>query len=296
MGSCIVEELLRQGHEPTLMVRPGSEKKVWQPGKVTMINGTLQDHGAIDKTLAGAEAVIYLVGIIREFPSTGMTFEELHFRSAKRVIDAAVKCGVKRFILMSALGVKPDGIDYQKTKFLAEQYLKNSRLDWTIFRPSLIFGDPKGKIEFCTQLKKDMLSLPLPAPAFFPGLNPWKAGQFYFSPIHVTDVARVFVKALELPGASSKTFELGGPDILSWFRVVKTIAAAYGKKKWLIPVPALGVKSAAFLLDRFSWFPVTRDQITMLLEGNTCESGHVFKIFEIEPTPFAVENLKYLEE
>lgn len=296
MGSYIVEELLRCGHEPTLMVRSGSEKKVTQPGQVTIISGSLQDLGAIDKTLDGAEVVIYLVGIIREFPSTGMIFEELHFRSAKRVIDAAVKQGVKRFILMSALGVKPDGTDYQKTKFLAEQYLKNSGLDWTIFRPSLIFGDPRGKIEFCTQLKKDMLSLPLPAPAFFPRLNLRKAGQFFFSPIHVTDVARVFVKALEMPGAGGNTFELGGPDILSWNRMVKTIAAAYGKKKWLVPVPAWGVKSAAFLLDRFFWFPVTGDQITMLMEGNACESGSVFKIFEIEPTPFSVKNLKYLGE
>lgn len=297
VGCYLVEELLQQGHEVTLMVRQESAvKNIKQQGYVKLINGLLQDQSAIQKTITGAEVIIYLAGIIREFPSNGASFEELHFQSAKRVIDEARNQGVNRFILMSALGVKPGGTEYQKTKFLAEEYLKAKELDWTIFRPALIFGDPKGKVEFCTQLKKDMLSLPFPAPAFFSKFNVWKAGQFLFSPIHVTDVAKIFVKALDHPGTSRKVFELGGPDIISWNQILTTICKAWGKKKWRVPVPAWGIKMVASIFDRFSWFPVSKDQITMLMEGSYCKSNLIQEIFKVELIPFTKTSLKYIKD
>jgi hypothetical protein len=83
-----------------------------------------------------------------------------------------------------------DKQSHQISKYLAEEYLKFSNIDWTIFRPSLIFGDPRGgdRPEFCSQIKKDMLSLPFPAPNFYPGLNPMNAGKFVMSPIHIKNV------------------------------------------------------------------------------------------------------------
>ncbi|GIT40804.1 MAG: hypothetical protein Ct9H300mP9_6540 [Candidatus Neomarinimicrobiota bacterium] len=89
-------------------------------------------------------------------------------------MDQCKELGIDRFILMSANGVRPDGTGYQKTKWLAEQYLMNTDLKWTIFRPSLIFGDPRGsnRPEFCTQLKKDLIRLPIPAPLFHDGIVP----------------------------------------------------------------------------------------------------------------------------
>ena len=110
----------------------------------------------------------------------------------------AKKLNVKRFILMSANGVCENGTGYQSTKFRAEEYLKDSGLDWTIFRPSLIFGDSNGKQEFCKQLRDDMLSLPFPGPLFFDGLNIFNAGKFKMSPIHVKDVSQIFIKSLSL--------------------------------------------------------------------------------------------------
>jgi len=109
----------------------------------------------------------------------------LHFHGAKRCIDAAKELKINRFILMSANGVKKMGTGYQSTKMLAEEYLKIANLDYTIFRPSLVFGDPRGddRPGFCSQLKKDMLSLPFPAPIFHTGLNPFKAGNFALSSI-----------------------------------------------------------------------------------------------------------------
>jgi NADH dehydrogenase len=74
-----------------------------------------------------------------------------------------------------------------------------------------------------------------------------------------------------------------------------TIAKAYEKKKWTIPMPAFAIKIAASFLGRFAWFPITKDQITMLLEGNVCDSSETFNVFNIEQTPFNTETLHYLK-
>jgi uncharacterized protein YbjT (DUF2867 family) len=295
VGSYIVDELISQGMEVSLMVREGSENKLLQKKKCRIIKGDIDDEIAIDETLNGCGAVIYAIGIIREFPSRGITYENLHFKGAKRCIDAAKEKGINRFILMSANGAKIDGTGYQSTKYNSEEYLKLAGLDYTIFRPSLIFGDPRGnnRPEFCTQLKKDMLSLPFPAPNFHKGLNPLKAGDFAMSPIHVKDVASIFVKSIEESSLGNKAYALGGKTYF-WEEIIKIISSAYGKKKWTIPTPALIIQGIAFLLDRFRWFPITKDQITMLLESNVCESGEVFRLLDINPILFSSESLSYL--
>jgi NADH dehydrogenase len=210
------------------------------------------------------------------------------------VIHNAETLGVKRFILMSANGVDPNGTKYQSTKWLAEQVLKGSTLDWTIFRPSFIFGDPKGKIEFCTQLRDDMLSLPIPAPLFHRGLIPKNAGEFKMSPIHVKNVATFFVNSLANESTFGQTYELGGPENFTWKQLIKQIATGSGKTKWTMPAPVFPIKFVAGALDRFSFFPITKDQLTMLLEGNTCDSKELFEEFKIDPIPMNKDTLNYL--
>ena len=275
-------------------MRPGSEYKVFQPDKCKINIGDIRDLKTIEITLKDTDAVIYNIGIIRQFPKKGITFEAIHFEGAKHCIDVANHLGIKRFILMSANGVKFDGTIYQSTKFLADQYLKNTELEWTIFRPSLIFGDPKGKQEFCSQLRDDMLSLPLPAPLFFEGLIPWAAGQFEMSPIHIKDVASIFVKALDMEKTIGKIYELGGSESYNWIELIDIISESSRKKKWKIPAPVIPIKIAASIFERFPFFPITKDQLTMLLEGNTCDSTIAFKDFEVDPISFSIENLEYL--
>ena len=94
-----------------------------------------------------------------------ITYDKLHFDGAKLVIDLCKKHHIDRFIMMSANGVKSNGTGYQRTKYDADIHLKNNIKNWTIIRPSLVFGPPMGK-KFCSELKKDMLSLPFPANVF----------------------------------------------------------------------------------------------------------------------------------
>ena len=296
VGEYILNELISNNYKPYTLVRFGSEDKIKDVDKVNIITGNLENPTAIEQTLMNTQVVIYNVGIIREFKSWDITFEKLHFEYLKKVIDIAKNLNVERFILMSANGVKEDGTAYQTTKLKAEEYLKSSGLKWTIFRPSLIFGDSEGKQEFCKQLKKDMLSLPFPAPLFHEGVLPFNAGMFKMSPVHVKDVAKIFVSSISLEGSIGKVYELGGEE-KTWKEIIKLISKASGKDKFFIPAPVFPIKILATFFDRFGWFPISRDQLTMLLEGNVCSGREAFDFFNIEePIEFDLESLNYLSD
>jgi uncharacterized protein YbjT (DUF2867 family) len=294
VGSYVVDELIAGGHHPRLLVRPGSEGRSPESGNADSVSGDLTDTAAIMRCLEGADAAIYLVGLLREFPDRGITFDELHQHAAERTMRAAEEQGVSRFVLMSANGVRADGTAYQATKYAAEEALRSTNLDWTVFRPSVIFGDPRGRMEFCTQLRRDIIDSPLPAPLFYGGLNPFGAGSFQLAPVHVHDVGRAFVYALQRPETIGRTLELCGPDRLTWKEILTTIAAAVGKTKLMLPAPAVAIQAVASILDSQPWFPITRDQLAMLLEGNVCSEPGAFDLLGIRPTPFGVESLAYL--
>jgi NADH dehydrogenase len=116
------------------------------------------------------------------------------------------------------------------------------------------------------------------------------------SPVHVQDVAAAFVGALSREETYRRTYCLGGARTLSWKQILETIAEAAGKRKLMWPVPAIGVGLAAALLERFPWFPITRDQITMLLQGNVCEDTEIFELLGIIPIGFDSASLDYLRQ
>ncbi|QVL49049.1 MAG: NAD(P)H-binding protein [Thiocapsa sp.] len=294
VGTNISRHLIDAGHRPRLLVRPGSEQKVAQPEHCDIVLGDVADPPALDRCLEGSDAVIYLIGILREFPSRGITFDALQRVGVEDTIAAAKGQGVDRFILMSANGVHVEGTSYQRSKALAEAALKASGLRWTIFRPSVIFGDPDGRMEFCSQLKKDIIDSPMPAPLFYSGLFPKNAGGFELAPVHIDDVAAACVLAVNESRTESQTYSLCGPARLSWKAILTTIAAASGKTKLMLPAPAMAIKATASLLDRYPWFPISRDQIQMLMEGNVCFENDSFARLGLTPTPFGVDQLGYL--
>ncbi len=297
VGSYIVDALLQAGHELRVLTRPGSEHKLSPDPNCTAVPGDVANEVHIRDCLTGTEAAIYLIGILRELPQQGITFDAMQRRGAERTIAVAEELGVNRFLLMSANGVDAaapeDQTPYQTTKLAAEDRLKHSSLQWTIFRPSVIFGPPRGRMEFCTQLKAELIDSPLPAPLFFAGLSPLDAGGFQLAPVHVEDVAAAFAAALTREDAIGQTYALCGPDNRSWKEILKTLAQVSGKSKLMLPAPALVLEPVAALLGRFSWFPVTRDQLRMLLSGNTCIDDGLARL-EINARPFDQVTLSYL--
>lgn len=294
VGGYLVDALLEARHDLTLLVRPGSEAKVRQKDRVRTVSGDIADPASLAAVLDGCDAVIYNVGILREIPADNVTFEGTQYEGVVRTVDAAKQAGVNRLLLMSANGVKSPGTAYQETKFRAEQYAMQSGLDVTVLRPSVIFGDPRGTMEFATQLCRDMVRPPLPAVAFFSGASPSR-GAVVMSPVHIEDVAAAFVAALEDERSIGQMLSLGGPESLTWAEMVRRIAAATGKSKLILPMPIAVMRAAATLLDRLPAFPVTRDQLTMLEEGNVATPEALTWLTGREPKAFSAENLAYLK-
>jgi NADH dehydrogenase len=295
VGEYLIDHLLGAGHTLSLLVRSGSENKIRQADGCRLVSGDPGSQEAIDATIDGCDAVIYCIGILREFPRRGITFEELQYRAVVRVIESAKTHGISRFLLMSANGVKPQGTSYQETKFRAEEYLKQSGAAFTIFRPSVIFGDPRGKMEIATQLYRDMVDPPIPAIGFFTGLNP-REGQLMMSPVHVAAVAQAVVTAIEDPATIDQTYVLAGPETLSWSEMIRRVARAAGRDKCLLPMPIGLMKLGAILLDWLPLFPVTHDQLTMLGEGNSADPADLEALIGSAGKAFVPENLDYLAD
>jgi len=283
VGSYLVDALADAGHEIRLLVRPGSEHKVRKGAQ--RVAGDVSSTAALQDTLEGCDAVIYCVGLLREFPRRGITFKTTQYQGVVDTVAAAKKVGVNRLLLMSAIGVKDPGTKYQSTKRRAEVHALESGLDVTVLRPSVIFGDPRGTMEFATQLNRDMVRPPLPAVNF---------GGVRMSPVHVEDVAAAFVAALEDRGTIGKTLELAGPEILGWGDMVQRIASATGKSKIMLSMPLWLMKTGATLFDWLPFYPVTRDQLIMLGEGNTGSSETLEKLIARRARAFSADELRYL--
>ena len=286
VGNVVVKELLAQGHTVRTLVRRGSEKKLQERERVEIAPGDCLDHEALEAAAAGCEAVIHLVGIIREFPGRGITFEQVHVQATRNVVDAAKAAGARRYLHMSALGARPEPADpYHVTNFQADQYVTKSGLSYTIFRPSVIYGPEDQSINLFARHIRRL--------AFFPIIGD---GTYQLQPVPVWTVARAFVLALELPPAEKKIYEVGGPEPLTYNEVIDTIAKVLGRKIKKIHQPVWCMSFAAQLCGRFRWFPLTPGQLRMLLEGSTCDPKAFFEDFGLSPEHFQEGLASYLKE
>ena len=287
VGAAMVNHLAAAGHELVLLARTPSA--VDAPRGARVVPGDVFSPD-LAENMGGCDAAINLIGIIRQFPARGITFEKLHVEAARVMVDAMKKAGVRRYLHMSANGARPDGISlYHRTKSRAEAYVKSSGLDWTIFRPSLIFGDPGEKIEFCKQLYLNFRAAPV-IPMF-------GNGNYRLQPVHVADVARAFAAAAEKPETAGRIFHLGGDVTYSYREILNMIFLGAGKQpRPKLPVPWFLARPFVALLGRFPAFPATAEQIDMLLEGNTIAENDFKNTFGIAPIPFTVENLAYLKK
>jgi len=294
VGSYLVDALLTAGHKPSLLVREDSVNKLRNADHCRISYGDISSAEAIRSTLGECDALIYNIGILKEKRSQGISFEELQFRGVARVVEASKSLGVSRVLLMSANGVKQPGTAYQETKYRAEELVRESGLAATVFRPSVIFGDSHGLQEISSQLYNDLVRPPIPAVGFHTGRSP-KGNDVVMSPVHVKDVADAFANALMDASTIGKTFILGGPDVLTWSEMIRRIAATVGRNKRILPMPIGVMKFGAKLFDWLPFYPATRDQLTMLAEGNAADSADIEALIQRPPLAFVPENLAYLK-
>jgi len=289
-----VRKLLTAGYRVHLPVRQGNPLRYQETDLVSVQVLSEFDEASLRTAVANSDTVIYNIGIIREHPAQGITYRTLHQELPQMIIDLSIESGVERFILMSANGVEQQLTGYQRTKLAAEKYLQQSHLQWTIIRPSVIFGDPGNHQEFTTDLVRRIIQKPLPAPSFFSVIGK-QPDTLKMSPVHAADVARIITCILPLHRYHNRILSLGGDRICHWNAILKEIGTVLKHRKLRLPVPIELLQLLAELLDWLPGFPITRDQLRMLKAGNVCDSRDLFQDLELDPIPFTATNLDYLK-
>ncbi|MBI1722673.1 MAG: complex I NDUFA9 subunit family protein, partial [Gemmatimonadetes bacterium] len=276
VGSHVVQKLLRHDHEVRILSRHPETAGWLRDRGIEVVAGDLEDQASLRALVAGAEAVVHLVGIIVELG--GQTYQRVHVGGTRNVVGAARETGVRRFVHMSALGARPnpEATPYHRTKAAAEDVMRTSGLSHAILRPSLIAGPGSPPLKMMV----DMLRLSPVIPVI-------GDGKYQLQPVDAEDVAEVFAVAVERHDLQG-TFDIAGPEPLTYHQMLDQLEQALGVKRRRVAVPVGMVRFAAnagMALPNLN--PITPDQLTMLLEGSTTANNATLSVFGVAPRRFA---------
>src|SRR3989337_911093 len=277
VGSNLMKELLKQGLQVRCLGRNPDRADALKKAGAELVKGDITDKDSIAKALEDdkVEAAVHLVGILAE---TGKaTFEAIHTQGTRNMVEACKSKGIKRFIHLSALGTRSNArSQYHKTKWEAEEIIRASGLDYTIFRPSVIFG----KEDKFTNLFAGIIKI---SPfIMIPG-----NGQNKMQPVSVKNLDSAMTMAIQNSKHTNKTYEIAGPEKLTFDHIIDTICRVMGKTRLKIHIPMPLMRPGALIAECiFPKPPITRDQLLMLEEDNITENNALESVFGIKPVGF----------
>lgn len=282
VGSYVVPELAASGHRVVALVRsPAAGEAVRRrlpaafAGSVDLRVGDVLDPATLGAALVDVDAVVHLVAIPRDW-NGGKDLLRVNLDGTRNVIAAMQQAGVRRLVHLGALGVEDrEELHYAKSKARAEAAVRESGLDWTILRPSLLFGPRDGFFNIVA----DLVRVPVPVVPV-PG-----NGKSRFQPIHVGDVALCARLALERPDTAGRSFDLGGPRFWTYREITEEVARALGKQRAIVPMPIPLIRLVAGTAEalRLRFFPVATDQLRQLALDNVGALDAVHGAFGFVP-------------
>ena len=242
----------------------------------TVRTGDVTERATLAGALEGVDAVLHLVAIPRDW-SAGQELRLVNTEGTRNMLEAARAAGVRRFIHQGALGVEDDpSLHYASSKAKAEALVAASGLDWTILKPSLLWGERDGFFNVIADLVR-----------ISPGVVPVPAGaRSRFQPMWVGDLARIVVHAVRDPATVGQVFELGGPRYWTYAEMVREVLRGMGARRAIAPVPQPFIRLIAGTSEAVRLpFPVATDQLRQLARDNITEIGAVERAFGWEPRP-----------
>ena len=225
---------------------------------VELVAGDVTDPASLRAALDGADTVVHLVAIRQGAPEQ---FQRVMIDGTRNLLAAAKEAGVRRFVHMSALGTSAetkDLVPYYGAKWATEQEVKASGLEYVIFRPSFVFGTDGGILPTFAKIAKLAPVTPITG-----------SGRQRIQPIWVDDVGSYFSKAVDNEAAANRTFELGGPEAVSWNEFWTRLKRARGSNRPSVHIPMSVMKLNALVTERLPGnIPLTRDLLKMLDAGD----------------------------
>ena len=241
-----------------------------------LVQGDMTDGESLRRSVEGAEVVVHLVAIRQGGEEE---FQRVMEQGTRELVAAAQQAGVRRFVLMSALGTSEetkDLVPYYRAKWAQEQTLRAAGLEHVIFRPSFVFARDGGILPTFRKLAKLTPVTPIIG-----------SGQQRIQPIWIDDVGSYFAQSVDLPEAANRLFELGGPDVVSWNEFWQRLKRALGQRRPSVHVPTRLMRVNALVTERLPGnIPLTRDLLTMLEHGdNVVTNDDAVQTFGLELVP-----------
>lgn len=278
LGRAIVSRLVQANFRPLVLVRPGKPFRL--PAKfkdqVTVLYGDADrlDLLKSELTKRNVVGIIYSIGLIRESYFSGAKFMDYHYSWAKFAVDLATRLQISKFVYISANGIDRARAQYARTKLMAESYVKRSQLNYTIVRPGLILGSDRSP-HFMNKLKLLVRFKLVPL---------IDGGNYSIQPVFRDDVAEVVVKSLDDMQLNRTTVTLCGPEQVTFKELLHRTAAHYGVKISTFSFPAFLIHPFAKLFRKFPLFPISDEQLELLLAGNTYpDAGKIWAALNITP-------------
>ena len=277
VGPRVANSIVDAGHEVRVLERkPGSWKKAGIRCQEA-VQGDVTDPDGLRRGVEGVDVVVHLVAIRQ---GSREQFERVMIQGTRNLIEASEQAGIRRFVLMSALGTSEetkDLVPYYNAKWAEEQDVKASGLEHVIFRPSFIFGREGGILPTFRKLAR-----------LAPITGVIGSGEQRIQPIWIDDVGAYFAAAIDKPEAANRTFELGGPDVVSWNEFWQRLRATLGiRRRPMVHLPTRLMRIPAAVTERLPGnIPLTRDLLTMLEAGdNVVTNDDAVRTFQLPLVP-----------
>lgn len=284
VGRSVVRALCRAGKPVRVLVRRADAavaRALRAETGCTIVAGSVTDPGSLGAAMEQVTEVVHLVGIIME--RGNQTFARIHDEGTGHVVAACRAAGVRRLVHMSASGTRAHAVSpYHRTKWRGECAVRGSGLDWTIFRPAVIYGPGDG---FCSVLRLPMIPpLRWLTWGFVPMIGD---GSTLMQPVHVEEVAAAMVRSLDVPAAVGKTYELGGVS-LPFRTLLLRLAEEAGVRIHPVAVPEEFAYGGAACIEALSpWKIPTPGHVAMLLEDQRADTTPAEHDLGFRPRVFA---------
>lgn len=280
VGQHLVQRLVAQGERPRCLVRdPSKAARLFPGGQVEVAHGDITQPETLAVALQGVDTIVhagFMTADRKESPENH--YEATNVQGTANLIKVAEEAGVKRMIEISGLGTRPDKPgSYMQGRYLAEKQLKESSLDWTIIRPSVLFGKNAPFIKGLTDLIQHSPVVPLIG-----------GGKVMFQPIYVDDVVSVILKVLAEPRhCSHATFTIGGPDYYSFTQIIDALLHTMHKTRLKAPAPRPLVGIGAAVMEAIlPKPPLTTAAMALFSFDNTTDLDSVELQFGFKPMSF----------
>ena len=283
IGTYLVLDLLHMGSRLNVLSHRTNPDFVSPAGQLETVRGSVDDEDSLRRCFSGCDQVYHLVGIIAETRTA--TFQKTVADGAAKVVSAALKEGVKKILYLSALGASADAAaKYHQTKWEAEQHIIHSGIDYTIFRPSIVYG---VQDKFINRLASMVRQLPV-----VPVIGD---GHYRLQPVYVEELCAVMAVSSREAFTSRAIYEVGGPESLTYLEILDIIMRVLNRRRRVVHIPAILAKGAAAAMELvLKPAPLTRDQLKMMETGSVCDHTIVEKAFGVSFSPLELQLQKYL--